>query len=260
MKEPTAISKYGLDLINISPQDYWWNFLREPREAYVEDEKTIFEKAFRCAVLQPEEFKKKYVECPKFDKRNPHQKTEYLSLLSRCEANNQILLEFDYKGNSYYKMIIDMQKAVEKHSVAKVLFSTGNIGFAEILIEPESGAYVEFTPHWVSGDIIVNLMSTGDATEDYFQKEVLDKKLHKKAAIHMDGLHKHTFIFVNVEKTQPCKIAVRVLDEDAIELGRMEYTNNCRTYMECLESGIWPGLPEKITQLSLPNWAFKDKD
>lgn len=249
-----AISKTGLDKIDSSPLDYWWHFLRPDREPYVPDEKKIFDDALRCAVFTPNVFSTKYSKMPVFGRKTEQVKSEIASLNRVAASKNQILLPFDK-----FDLIKQMQAAVNKHEIAVALTGSGSIGMPNRFEEQNTGAIVKFLPHWIhSSGIIVNLMSTKDATPDAFSREAWNMRLDKKAALQIDGVgNGQGFVFINIEIAAPFKIGIHYLGERSMMLGRDTYIRNCETYVKCLESGQWPGLPKTITAAELPNWAFK---
>jgi len=250
-----AISKSGLDKIDSSPLDYWWHHLRPDREPYVPDEKKIFDDALRCAVLTPNIFASKYSKMPIFGRKTEQVKSEIAALNRAASSKNQILLPFEI-----FDLIKKMQEATLKHEVARTIFSSGLVGMPNRFEEQNTGAIVKFLPHWItSSGIVVNVMSTNNATEENFSKEAWNMRLDKKAALQMDGTDLgEGFVFVNIENKAPFKIGIRYLGERSIRLGRDTYIRNCETYVECLKSGIWPGLPKTVTASELPNWAFKN--
>jgi len=248
----TAISKSGLDAINISPLDYWWRYLNPQREGYKEDKQTAFDKALRSAVLNPAEFSVKYVRKPVNASRSNIAKMEAESLVRAANERDQILI-----GASDFDLIQEMKAALLNHETFKILIEKGEVGKDTRFTEENSGAVVKFRPHYISkGRIIVNLMSTDDAGQDNFSKEAWDYKHHKRAAIQMDGAGL-PMAFVSIEKKAPYKIGIHCMDARSISLGRDTYINNCRVYMGCLSSGKWPGLPTTINPVSLPEYAFK---
>lgn len=252
-----SITKTGLDYINRSPLDYWWRFINPDAEPFVKDKKTLFDDAFKCAVLRPKEFSLLYVRQPTIDRRTTYGKAEYESLMLAVAEKGQILLP-----SEDYDTIVRMTDAVWLHPSASRLFNpeNGKPGEYTRFEDLNSGVVIRFTPDWISQQsIIVNLLSTSDAGSENFSKEANSFKLHKRAAIQMDGIKPSVSVFVMVEKEAPYKLQVHCFDDRSIDLGRREYVQNCITYMECLQTGKWPGLPEKINmQASLPDWAFKN--
>jgi len=248
-----TISKHGLDLIDKSPLDYYWRYLNPNRKPYVPDKQTIFDQALRCLVFEPSRFFYKYVKSPSIKKTTNIGKAEFASLQASVEAKNQVIL-----SAADYDTIQAMAQSLKNHKTVSLLFSNGNVGMPSLFTEKNSGAVIEFKLHWLTAEkqIIVNLTSTDDASMSNFQKEAIKFKHYKKAAIQVDALEAAAMVFITIERTEPYKIGIHKLDDRAFLFGREEYLKNCAVYMECLNNGDWPGLSEKITNVSLPEWAY----
>lgn len=259
------ITKTGLDKIESSPLDYWYHFMSPNKPVYEVDEKTSFDEAFRCAVLTPEIFNKKYVGQPAINKRTNIGKSEFASLESAVKQNGQIMISSSSKYPEKYNTILSMKAEVDKHPMLKLIFANG---VAEEFVEFEeemSGAVIKFKSHWVdlNNNLIVHLTTTSDASEQQFAKDSVNFKNHKRAAIQLDGYAntnrpKDGFLFVSVERSAPFKISILYLDERAISLGRSTYLDNCALFMECLKTDNWPGFKPTATAVSLPEWVFKN--
>lgn len=256
MTPDTTISKYGLDKIESSPLDYWHHFLRPDREAYVDDEKTVFDKALRMAIFSLPEFKKTYVEMPKLDRRTAGGKSDAVAFDKMIAASGQIPLGFDKDGVSKYEKILKMRESVLKHKLASKLLENGG-PVTMVWAEPESGVPIKLQSHSIYSDIVINIMSMTEVSQSEFQKEVARGKLHKKAALHIDATGCSSFLFLNIESKAPYKISLFLLDDRSISFGRQQYIENCHTYAECLQKNEWPGITERIEITSLPEWAFK---
>jgi len=256
--DTSRISKSGLDLIQSSPLDYWWHYLRPEREKRTPTKAMLFGTALHLAVLEPEEFIKTYVKMPSINKRTNLGKSEIQSLEAMCEANNQVLIDA-----VEYNDILRMRDAIFKHPTAKLLFQKGLAEQTFLFDEPNTGAKCKIRPDWLDNNngLIVDLKTTEDATKYGFSKSAFDYKYYKQAPFYIDGMtslniERSGFVFVNIEKTEPFKIGIHYLDDRSMQLGRDEYLRNCETYVKCIESGIWKGYDEKISEVSLPEWAF----
>ena len=246
------ITKNGLDKIDSSPLDYWYNYLRPDREDYVKSNKTIFDEAFRLSVFNFEKFKNTYIRSPKIDKRSQIGKSEYLALLNIAEKQFKILLE-----ELDYDTILSMRNAVLNHATSSKLCLEDKLNTKIDYHEKESGAVIKFKPNFINPmGIIVNLSSTDDASNYNFSKECWNFRHDKRAAIYIDGTGINDMVFITVESKAPYKIGIRYLDEKSINFGRETYLKNCQTYAECLKSGVWIGIEPSIVEGSLPNWVF----
>lgn len=246
-----AISKTGMDKIAISPLDYWHAFVNPNRTPYVKSDDVIFNEALRCAVFTPSEFSKTYVRQPVLNKKTNLGKSEFQSLLELTQKNNQILLNYDA-----FEVIQKMQNALVSHPTFKKL-NIGKVGEPSRFIDTESGAVVKFKPHFINvSGIVLDLSTTKDASSNAFSKDCAQMNLHKRAALQMDGLNLSVFVFIRIETTEPYKIAFHYLDDRAIAFGRSQYRENCKVYAECLKTGKWHGLSDKIEVISLPEWVY----
>lgn len=253
--DTSAISKSGLDKIDISPLDYWWKYLRPDREPYVADKQTLFDNALRMAVFEPKLFAQKYVKGPILNKTTTIGKAEWSALERHASTNNLLIL-----SASDYDTIQKMKDAVLKHPTAKMLCGAGTIGTPAKYEQSDTGAPIKFRPHFIhSGGIIVNLTSTKDASLNNFQKEAGNFRHDKKAVIQMEGTKLDGMAFINVEQDPPYKIGIRHMDDRSLIFGRETVVRNCETYMECLKTGIWYGLEEKVIAASLPEWMLRGK-
>jgi len=256
--DTSSISKSGLDKIESSPLDYWWHYLRPEREPHVPTKEMLFGTALHSAVLEKHDFDKTYVVMPAINKRTNIGKAEFQNLTEMCRLNNQVLIDAEDFDN-----VRRMRDAIFKHPTAKLLFENGLAEQTFKFQEQNTGANCKIRPDWLDSNsgLIVDLKTTEDATQRGFIKSVLEYNYHKQAPFYLDGLEtvgqdKAGFVFVNIEKTEPFKIGIHYLDARSMQLGRDTYIRNCETYVECLRTGIWKGYDEKISEVSLPEWAF----
>lgn len=266
MSAEITITKSGLDKIEFSPLDYWWHYRNPNRPDYEADEKTIFDDAFRCAVLRPDEFQRRYVNPPPINRKTNLGKSEYDSLIKSVDKNNQILLYPSSKYPDKFNTILMMVAEVRKHKLLKFIFSEGVAENHVEFEEENSGAIVKFKSHWIdhANNLIVHLSSTSDASPEQFAKDCVNFNNHKRSAIQLDGYAtkgqpKDGIVFVNVEREAPYKISVLFLDERSINVGRRIYLENCQTFMDCVASGKWPGFKEIAESVSLPEWYLRDR-
>lgn len=248
-----AISKTGLDKIEVSPLDYWYSFVNPYANPYVPNSDTVFNEALRMAFFDPTEFSKKYVKMPLLNKRTAIGKSELANLSEITQQNNQILL-----SSSDYDLIAVLISELQKNKCLGILKQHGKIGEPTRFIDGDSGAVIKFRPHYMQeGIFVLDLATTDKSNQDSFIKEVNNFKLHKRAAIQLDGTGCSNFIFIRVEKTEPYKIGIHTLEQRAIEYGRLKYKQNAKTYAECLASDNWKGLSETINEVSLPEWIYR---
>lgn len=247
-----TITRHGLDKIDSSPLDYWFHYLNPDKPDYVPDKNTLFDNALRLAVFNFDKFKFIYSKIPKLNLKTNIGKSEFSSLTEVANNTGKLLI-----SEPDYNKIILMRNEILKHPTASKLCLDDKLNVKIEYHEKQSDVIIKFTPHYVNPiGIIINLSSTDDASESNFQKEAWNFRHDKRAAIYMDGTKLTDMVFITVEKNAPFKIAVRYLDDRSVNFGRETYLKNCKTYAECIKTGIWIGIDPKITESSLPNWAF----
>jgi hypothetical protein len=250
-----TITRHGLDKIDSSPLDYWFHYLNPYKPEYVPDKNTLFDNAFRLAVFNFDKFKFLYSKIPKLNLKTNIGKAEFESLTEAANSTGKLLI-----SDSDYNKIILMRNEILKHPTASKLCQEDKLNGKFEHHEKQSDVIIKFTPHYVNPiGVIVNLSSTDDACENNFQKEAWNFRHDKRAAIYMDGTGLNNMVFITVEKSEPFKVGVRYLDQRSIDLGRETYLKNCATYAECCKTGVWVGIDPKITESSLPEWAFKNR-
>lgn len=114
----------------------------------------------------------------------------------------------------------------------------------------------------VGGSAIPDLKTAGSADPMEFERSLGRFRYHVQAAYYIDlcrliGIPKDQFLFIVVEKEPPYAVAVYSLDQDAIDLGRMEYKRDLGMVKDCLEKGVWPSFTTDITVVSLPEYIRK---
>lgn len=81
-----------------------------------------------------------------------------------------------------------------------------------------------------------------------------------EAARHAAGDEDPAFLFIAVEKEAPHLVAVHELDAAALARGA-ELAHRARAlYAHCTSTGDWPGYPPEVALVSLPPYAFRDRE
>lgn len=238
-----GISNSGLGLIAKSPAHYQASLQMTRKQTPA----LQLGSAVHCAVLEPEEFGKRYA-LAEFDRRTKEGKAAYQEMLD----NGQEGLSADM-----YMQVIGIQKAVMTHPLAKELLSGGDSEVS--CFQVIDGTHTKARADYLRKDgIIVDLKTTQDASPEGFAKSIADFGYYRQAAWYMSLFGREmpvdSFIFVAVEKEPPFAIGVYTLSEEALERGQNEIWKLFEIYQECLQSGDWYGYPNEIKTLDLPAW------
>lgn len=162
-------------------------------------------------------------------------------------------------------MISGMKDAVHTHPMAKRVLH--NAKTEQCLFATDSNGQLRKgrLDALVAGSIVPDLKTSVSADPGEFERSIGKFRYHVQAAYYVDlcnlvGLEKSDFVFIVVEKQPPYAVAVYTLDQDAIELGRLEYRRDLAAVRECESKGIWPGFTEEITRIGLPAWMQKQAE
>ncbi|EAV2403445.1 exodeoxyribonuclease VIII [Salmonella enterica] len=248
-----GVSKSQLDDIADTPAIYLWR-----KNAPVDTEKTKSldtGTAFHCRVLEPEEFSKRFIIAPEFNRRTSAGKEEEKTFLEECARTRRTVLTAE-EG----RKIELMYQSVMALPLGQWLVESA--GYAESSVyweDPETGILCRCRPdkiipefHW-----IMDVKTTADIQR--FRTAYYDYRYHVQDAFYSDGYRAQfgeipTFVFLVASTTAECgryPVEIFMMGEDAKLAGQREYRRNLQTLAECLNNDEWPA----IKTLSLPRWA-----
>lgn len=249
--DTSRISKSGLDLINRAPAHYYERYLNPKAAPPKETPALIIGSAVHCAVLEPEEFGKRYAVGPRVDKRTKAGKEEWEAFLIAAEG----LICLDSETATLCERIME---SVRRFPAAKYLLNQGKAEEPIYWTDEAIGVDCKARPDWLTPDnIIVDLKTTDDASPRGFAQSVRKYRYDLQAAFYWDGLEAATqrtcegFFFIAVEKSPPFLCAVYYISNDDMQDAREKYQKNLLTYKMCKESGIWSGYSEIVTKLEI---------
>ncbi|OCG39758.1 PD-(D/E)XK nuclease-like domain-containing protein [Gilliamella sp. Bif1-4] len=253
-----GISKSQLDFIEESPALYQW-----VKNAPVDKSKMSsldMGTAFHCLLLEPEEFKKRFIIPKPINLRTNAGKAEYQELLKEAKESNQAIIT-----NEDYRKLLLMRDSAMAHPLAKWII--------------EERGYTESSIYWndIDTDIlcrcrpdkfiekfnwVADIKTSADI--DRFYAHSYDYRYHVQDSFYSDGVQsitgeKPTFVFLVVSTTINCgryPVKTFILDEAAKNIGRQAYKANLFRFKQCTEDNNFPALQT----LSLPYWAKELKN
>lgn len=249
----SRISKSGLDYIAKSPAHYWERYLNPNREPERKTDALVEGNAFHVLTLEADKFPHHFVIMPKFSGTGSvAKKDEFL----QTNAEKSIITM------DQYDKVRRMRDSVMKHPIASQLIA---VGIAETTLkweDPVTDAPCKCRKDWwnPSNQLIVDLKSTEDASEEGFAKSSFKYRYHVQGAFYLDGarannLNPQGFVFIAVEKKPPYLVNVFYMPDDIIDFGRRIYVSDLQTYMNCRQANQWPGYDVQIKPLNLPSWV-----
>ncbi|MGI9160399.1 MAG: PD-(D/E)XK nuclease-like domain-containing protein [Saprospiraceae bacterium] len=272
----SRISKSGLDLINRSPYHYWAKYISPDRPPEAPKKAFVVGSITNDVLLQAHLLDAQYAIVPADAPRRPT-----AAQINAKKPSDETLAAIDWWANfngkiggrtvveaDDYDRACRMRDAIHAHPAARVLLRDGVAEKTLYFEEPETGAKCKCRPDWIGRlsdgqHVLVDLKTTSDGSPDSFGRSALSWRYHVQAAFYSDGFYDATgnypqaFIFLCVEKEYPFAVSAYYADERTIELGHKAYMKNLQTYLDCFQSGVWPGYSEKIERLALPEYIFK---
>ena len=251
-----GISKTGLDRIARSPAHFYALTLDPNRPSEKEKAGQLEGQLAHCAILEPDEFDKRYLVGPSG--------TRATKAWKEFEAE----LPAGVIGIKAEQREVAMRQAESVRKLPDIAEALAS-GFPEVSAfwhDKETGVLCRCRPDWVhpvgsDGVILLDVKTYSDASPDEFARQAARKRYEVQAAHYTDGyaqasgLNVLAFIFVAIESDYPPAASAVMLDEMSVESGRMKARQNLNTYAQCLKTGEWPGHGAAIHEVSLPRWA-----
>lgn len=271
-----GISKTGLDRIARSPAHFYALTLDPNRPPEKERAGQLEGQLAHCAILEPDEFEKRYVTLPE---NAPDRPTEAM-LKAKNPSESSIARQqwwADWDRHNKGRIIVTHQQREvalrQADSVRKLpdiaeALAQGVPESSAFWHDPETGVLCRCRPDWQQdvGDkhaLLLDVKTYSDASPAEFARQCARKRYEVQAAYYSDGYALASgrnvlgFIFVAVETEYPFAASAVMLDEMSLESGRTKYRRDLNTYAQCLKTGEWPGHGAVIHQVSLPQWAIE---
>lgn len=180
------------------------------------------------------------------------------------------------EGAAYGKLVLtsgDFDKAVLMGDAARKIPIVRQLAESPILAEPsafwtdqETGIECRCRPDIYSPafEIMADLKSTADASPLTWAKTAANFGYHAQEGFYAPGWEKagggsvDGFIFIVIEDEFPHLTAVYELTPRAVAEGQAAMRKALATYKECRDTGIFPGYPDTVQELELPNWTYRE--
>lgn len=246
-----------------TPADYEYA-LANPKE---QTEEMLLGTLAHMAVYEPATFLRDVVVSPKFDRRTKVGK-EDAAAFEAAAVGKHVLDEADHA------LLLAIQEAVMAHASASRLMNVpGHREATVVWKDAETGILCKGRIDHLAGNqaAVIDLKTTRDGRPELFASEVYKRGYHFQGAFYADGIaatvgcEPPAFCLIVADKTRVARygargVCVLQLEPAAMELGRIEYRRALATVAECRKAGVWPGLPEKITDVGVPSWALRKEN
>lgn len=295
-----GLSKSVLDTIAISPLACWDAYINPQREPREEKHCFAVGSGTHMLVLEPGEFQRHYdvgfdkslyptalntADDLKQALRDRNElvtgaKPELIRRLLEIDPSVQILAELERQyneglrgktliGADDYRHMMSMLTAVQRHHTAADLLRGASTEQSFYVVD-RYGVLRKIRTDAITydGEFIVDLKTTDDVSEAGFGRTIAQRRYHVQAAWYLDVLRllygsaaPRGFAFIAAQKTRPYDVAVHIMKDDDIAIGRRLYQRDLARFIECSRTDYWPGADGgQIIEARLPGWAGYEAD
>lgn len=250
-----GVSKSQLDMVALCPALLQWS-----KSAPVDEEKTKaldMGTALHCLLLEPDEFDKRFIVAPEFNRRTTAGKEDEAAFLRDVEGMGMTAMTAE-QGR---KLTLMRDSAMAHQAVRWMLEAPGHCEASMYWNDVETGELCRIRPDkWLNQhNAIIDVKKVADM--DRFARHIEEFRYHVQDAMYREGAKRvtgqpHSFVFLAVSETIDCgRYPVRVfeLDPEDVETGGRLFRRDLNTYHQCRQNDEWGG----IEMISRPAWARK---
>ena len=251
-----AISKSQLDDIAISPAVYQWR-----KNAPIDEEKLTaldMGTALHCLLLEPDEFEKRFIVAPEFNRRTNAGKEEEKNFLLECASTGKTVMTFE-EG----RKLRLMRESVFAHPDARWLLEQD--GYSESSIywtDDETSEQCRVRPdrHIKNMPVIFDVKKTADINR--FSAHAEEFRYYVQDAMYSEAYEKTLnerpdFLFLIVSDTIDCgryPVRVQPLEDEWKAVGFEHWHRDLRRYHQCKISNDW----HDMNPITRPYWAKRN--
>ncbi|MDJ8007984.1 PD-(D/E)XK nuclease-like domain-containing protein [Salmonella enterica] len=249
-----GVSKSQLDDIAVCPAFYQWR-----KSAPVDTEKTKaldMGTALHCRLLEPDEFKKRFIIAPEFNRRTTAGKEEEKAFLESCENSGKTVMTSE-EG----RKLELMYGSVMAHPGCRALLEAeGKTESSIYWTDTETGELCRIRPDkfLTNSPLILDVKKVADMSR--FARHVEEFRYHVQAAMYCEGWKTYSgetprFAFLAVSESIDCgkyPVHLYILEDEHHDIGYSLFRRDLNTYHECKSSNKWGWGFEIIER---PYWA-----
>lgn len=213
-----------------------------------------FGTAFHTYVLEQNKFGQTYAVTPSVDRRTKAGKATYDEFTAK-NAGKTIICADDLEA------IQHMDEAIRKHPEARLLFKEGIAEQSVFWKDTATGLMCKARPDWLTGDTIVDLKKTRDASERGFQRSIVQYRYYQQVAMYLAGMdivsdtEYDQFVFIAVCDQPPYEVGVYTLSQEFIEYGYYEFRRLLEKFKLHKELNLFPNyVSAGIVEINKPAW------
>lgn len=248
-----GISKSGLDDMD-PPARYYALHLDPNRPERVQTAAQRVGQLAHCAILEPEEFGKRYAVAPDCTRAAKAWKEWEASLPTGVEA-----IKADEAAVAWAQ-----RDSVLKLPGMKEILSAGQPEVSAFWEDPYTGVLCRCRPDYAADcGVLLDVKTVRNSSPSDFRLQAARMRYDVQDAFYTVGYREASgwmverFLFVTVETTYPFLAAVHELLPESKAAGAEKARAALNTYAQCLAANEWPHYGAEIHQIQLPGWALE---
>ncbi|ECJ4226484.1 exodeoxyribonuclease 8 [Salmonella enterica subsp. enterica] len=236
-----GVSKSQLDDIAVCPAFYQWR-----KAAPVDTEKTKaldMGTALHCRLLEPDEFKNRFIIVPEFNRRITAGKEEEKAFLENCANSGKTVMT----AEDGRKLEL-MYGSVMAHPGCRALLEAeGKTESSIYWTDTETGELCRIRPDkfLTNSPLILDVKKVTDMSR--FARHVEEFRYHVQAAMYCEGWKAYSgetprFAFLAVSESIDCgkyPVHLYILEDEHHDIGYSLFRRDLNTYHECKSSNKW---------------------
>lgn len=247
-----AISKSGLD--DMDPPARYYALHLDPNRP--ERTQTASQRAgtlAHCAILEPEEFGKRYAVGPDCIRTNKAWKEFEASLAPGIEA---------IKPEEAAIAWAQRDSVLKLPGMAEIL-GAGKAEVSAFWEDPYTGVLCRCRPDFAADcSVLLDVKTVGNSSPSDFRLQAARMRYDVQDAFYTagyalaSGQPVERFLFITVETAYPYLAAIHELRQESKAAGAEKARAALTQYAECLRNNHWPHYGSEIHQIQLPGWAL----
>lgn len=248
-----GVSKSQLDDIAVNPAIYLWR-----KHAPVDTDKTAaldMGSALHCMLLEPEQFDKRFIVAPSFNRRTSQGKADEAAFLNETRIRNMTVMDAE-QGR---KLQLMRESVMAHHAARFFLEADGHCESSLYWSDAETEELCRIRPdkYLTNRPLIVDVKKVSDMSR--FARHIEAFRYHVQAAMYCEGFYHCTgtypqFVFIAVSEAIDCgRYPVRVfeLHDNDMSAGSALFRRDLCTFHSCRLGNNWGG----IEIIKRPAWA-----
>ncbi len=239
-------------MINESPAYYYDRLLRKSCDP---TESMALGTLVHHAVLEGEDFIKRYVVMPKFE--------GHANSLVHKQAKREWLAAHKHKvivTEEEIKTLEGTYESIFKHQDAAAILTDSRFERSGYYRDPATGILcrIRYDSYDENSAILADIKAVRSCKRGDFTYAIRDYRWDLSMAMYgygikqIDGKAPDNFVFIAVEKTPPYHCAVYELGKESLQVGFSDYRLALNRLEECREANVWPSYQSHMEEIELP--------